>query len=166
MPISFSAAALALGARVIDVAMRRSEEEQPATFTSASLDNDRLAPAPIRPEWILEGNPEARCEWLSGGTRGGADMAHWSCTAGRFRWEFAWDESVLFLEGEVFVTNDRGNACHGKPGVSMFFPAGTTAVWDVPRYIRKIAFNRRPTPYPLHVVDRAASRIARIAGVK
>lgn len=169
MPFALHAAALTLGARVIDVAFGSGETNRPPTFSAAELDPDRLEPAPIRPEWILEGRPEARCERISVGTRGGADMSHWSCTAGRFRWRFGWDESVLFLEGEVFIRDDSGNTCHGVPGVTMFFPAGSSAVWEVPRYIRKIAFNRRPTPYPLHLVDRAACRlagVARIAGPK
>ena len=161
----FSAAALALGARLADTTFGRKEPARPVTFSATELDPDRLEPAPIRPEWILEGTPEARCARLSVGTRGGADTAHWSCTAGRFRWEFGWDETVLFLEGEVIVTDETGNIRHGVPGVTMFFPAGTSAVWDVPRYVRKIAFNRRPTPLPLHVIDRVACKLARAAGM-
>ena len=133
---------------------------------AATLDKAALKSSPIRPEWILEGEPKARCEYLSQGTLGGANSAHWSCTAGRFRWNYGWDETVLFLEGEAIITDDQGNVFRAEPGVSIFFPAGTSAVWEVPHYIRKIAFNRRPPRYLLNLIDRGASKIARLAGLK
>ena len=134
-------------------------------ISATTLDPEKLKPSPIRPEWILEGEPEARCAHLSYGTRGFSNTAHWSCTAGRFHWNYGWDETVLFLEGEAFITDEEGGITHGEPGVSVFFPAGTSAEWEVPHYIRKIAFNRRPTPYALHLIDRCASKIARLAGL-
>lgn len=133
-------------------------------FTAADLDPAKLEPAPIRPEWIIEGEPEARCAYLATGTLGWGNTAHWSCTAGRFRWHFGWDETVLILEGEVIVTDDDGTVYHGVPGTTLFFPAGSSAVWDVPRYVRKIAFNQRAVPLPLHIAERIAARVARLMG--
>ncbi len=143
----------------------RAAEGNTAVFTATVLDPAQLQPAPIRPGWILEGKPEARCAHLSTGTRGWADTAHWSCTAGKFRWHYGWDETVLFLEGEVFITDEAGRTCHGVPGTSVLFPAGTSAVWEVPQYIRKIAFNHRVVPLPLHLAERVAHRLGRALGL-
>ncbi|MBD8892151.1 cupin domain-containing protein [Roseibium litorale] len=135
-------------------------------FTLAALDPSNLKPAPIRPHWILEGSPEAKCINLSNGTRGWTSTDHWSCTAGKFSWHYGWDETVLFLEGEVRITDDAGVVYHGKPGVSLFFPAGTSATWEVPNYIRKIAFNQRPVPVYLDFPARVIRKLQRMAGLE
>ena len=133
-------------------------------FTFSVLEPDNLQPAPIRPEWILDGSPEARCSTLSIGTRRWASTNHWSCTKGKFHWHFRWDETVLFVEGEVTITDEAGNIYHGRPGVSLFFPAGTSAVWEVPSYIRKIAFNQKPVPYYLNLADRIVTKLGHLLG--
>lgn len=135
-------------------------------FTLAALDPAKLKPAPIRPHWILEGAPEAKCVNLSNGTRGWTSTDHWSCTAGKFRWHYGWDETVLFLEGEVRITDDAGVVYEGRPGVSLFFPAGTSATWHVPNYIRKIAFNQRPVPVYLDFPARVIRKLQRMAGLE
>jgi len=127
-------------------------------FPARMLDPGELAPAPIRPHWILEGTPEAKCKTLSVGTRGWATTDHWSCTAGKFHWYYGWDESVVFLEGEAFITDAQGKTYHGVPGVTVFFPAGTSATWHVPHYIRKLAFNDRPVPKPAHYAVRLVDK--------
>jgi uncharacterized cupin superfamily protein len=141
------------------------QSSAPGKFTQAVLDVSRLEPRPIRPEWILEGQPEARCANLSIGTRGWGSTDHWSCTAGKFRWHFGWDETVLFLEGEVRITDETGKVYLGQPGVSVFFPAGTSSVWEVPTYIRKIAFNHRPVPRYAHLADRIVNKLQRMTGL-
>jgi uncharacterized cupin superfamily protein len=139
-----------------------------AIFTLDPMDAADLTPAPIRPEWILEGNPEARCKRLAGLSDRRGDICHWSCTAGRFRWHYGWDEGVMFLEGRVEITDRNGNTYVGEPGVSLFFPAGTVAEWHVPDYVRKIAFNHNPVPRSLHlatrVMDKAKSLFGRLQG--
>ncbi len=131
-------------------------------FTFAQLDSDLLEPAPIRPEWVLEGSPEAKCCNLSVSTGRLATTDHWSCTKGKFRWHFEWDETVLFLEGAVTITDDRGIVYHGRPGVSLFFPAGTSAIWEVDHYIRKLAFNSRPLSPPLNFLSRVERKLLKI----
>ncbi|GAB4528566.1 MAG: hypothetical protein Tsb0019_30500 [Roseibium sp.] len=140
----------------------------PLLFTLDLMHVGDLEPAPIRPEWVLEGNPQARCKRLAGLSDYRGDICHWSCTAGRFRWHYGWDEGVMFLEGEVEITDRNGNTYVGKPGVSLFFPAGTVAEWHVPKYIRKIAFNHNPVPRNLHrltrVMDKAKALLGRLQG--
>ncbi|WP_208988281.1 cupin domain-containing protein [Labrenzia sp. VG12] len=128
-------------------------------FVNDMIDKDQLEPAPIRPAWILEGNPEAKGKQLAGHKFGWGDATHWSCTAGKFQWQYGWDESVMFLEGEVTITDENGNVYVGTPGTFLFFPAGTTAVWEVPTYIRKLAFNQKPVPWYLHYQSRIIERL-------
>ena len=133
-------------------------------FGYAELDPARLSPAPIPAEWILDGAPAARAVSLFTASAGNATTDHWSCTAGTFRWHYGWDETVLFLEGEVAITDGNGRVYHGRPGVSLFLPAGTSAVWHVPVYIRKLAFNHKPMPTPLRIADRVFDKVRRVMG--
>ncbi|MBL6430831.1 MAG: hypothetical protein HPM95_05035 [Alphaproteobacteria bacterium] len=68
-----------------------------AGLTHARLDELELAPAPIDPDWILEGAPEARVAQIAEGSDAGATMAVWDCTAGRFDWYFGCEEAVFIL---------------------------------------------------------------------
>ena len=67
-----------------------------------------LAPDPIRPNWIIEGKPEARSRRLAESADGTSSVMAWSCTAGRFTWCYAVDETVHIISGEVFVTDGSG----------------------------------------------------------
>ncbi|WP_164186526.1 cupin domain-containing protein, partial [Stenotrophomonas maltophilia] len=68
----------------------------------------QLNPAPINPDWFLDGNPQARAREQSASRDRAAYAAIWDCTAGTFRWYFGWDETVCILEGEVHVTDAEG----------------------------------------------------------
>jgi len=133
-------------------------------FTLDRMDVGALEPAPIQPDWILEGTPQAKCKQLAGMSDRRGNVCHWSCTAGRFRWHYHLDECVMFLEGRVEILDRNGTAYVGEPGVSLFFPAGTVAEWHVPDYIRKIAFNHNPVPAPLRLVTRAADKARTLLG--
>jgi hypothetical protein len=111
----------------------------------ASTDPARLEPAPIRPEWVLQGAPVARAVELSRSPDGTAMTALWDCTAGAFNWFFAGDETVHIVEGEV-VVEDEGGTRTLRAGDVALFSAGTWAKWTVPVYVRKVAFCRDPLP--------------------
>lgn len=105
-----------------------------------------LKPLPIEPSWILSGDPRARGGNHSESVDGWASTALWECTAGRFRWHFAWEETVLIQEGEVRVTDAQGGTTVLRPGDMAYFPADSWFVWEVESFVRKIAFCRRPVP--------------------
>ena len=84
-----------------------------------------LAPDPIRPSWIIEGKPEARSRRLAESADGTSSVMAWSCTAGRFRWCYAVDETVHIISGEVFVTDGSGATRRLGPGDMAFVPAGS-----------------------------------------
>lgn len=111
-----------------------------------SLDDIVMKPAPIEPSWILNGQPTARSGSHSENIDGRASTNVWDCTAGSFRWHFVWEETVMILEGEVHVTNDAGQKHVLNAGSIGYFPGGTWWTWEVPVYVRKIAFCRALSP--------------------
>jgi uncharacterized cupin superfamily protein len=125
--------------------------------------NVLLNPSPIRPDWILEGNPIARNRVLSSSRDGSASTLIWDCTAGRFNWFYSIDETVYVIEGSVIVKDPSGLIRRVVAGETIFFPAGSEAEWTVEDYIRKIAFCRSPLPRPLVFAKRGFRFLKRIA---
>jgi uncharacterized cupin superfamily protein len=108
-----------------------------------------LMPSPIRPNWVLEGNPVACNQLLSVSADGNARSYIWDCTAGRFNWFYKADETIYVIEGGVVLTDGTGTARRLCAGDTIFFPAGAHAEWHVENYIRKFALVRTPLPKPL-----------------
>lgn len=104
--------------------------------------HDDLDAAPIEPSWVLAGVPVARAKTLAATADGRSETALWDCTAGQFRWHFGVDETVHVLAGEVVVTSPSGATSTLREGDVAFFPAGTSSVWTVESYVKKLAFLR------------------------
>lgn len=124
-----------------------------------------LDACPINPAWVIEGAPMARNAILSRSADGGACTLIWDCTAGLFNWRYDIDETVYVLEGEVVVRDESGAEHRLGPGDSAFFPAGSSAVWRVEKYVRKVAFCRNPVPQPIMFAARVVKKLARMAGL-
>jgi uncharacterized cupin superfamily protein len=118
-----------------------------------------LVPDPIRPEWIIEGTPQARSLALAQSRDGASSVMAWSCTAGRFNWHYTVDETVHIISGEVFVTNEKNEVCRLGPGDMAFFPAGTRSTWRVPVEVRKLAVCRHNMPWPVAIAVRALNKM-------
>jgi uncharacterized cupin superfamily protein len=118
-----------------------------------------LVPDPIRPEWIIEGTPQARSKPLAHSRDGASSVMAWSCTAGRFNWHYTVDETVHNISGEVYITNERSEVCRLGPGDMAFFPAGSRSTWQVPVEVRKLAVCRHNMPWPLAIAVRALTKI-------
>ncbi len=114
-----------------------------------------LAAAPIPSDWIIEGKPEARRAELSRSPDGAAVTVVWETSKGKFRWYFNIDETVDIIDGEVFVTDDKGAERRLGAGDVAYFPAGTWSVWRVPDHLRKIAFIRHGMAKPVAFLARA-----------
>jgi uncharacterized cupin superfamily protein len=119
-------------------------------------------PCPIVKDWILEGNPVARNEFLSGSADGMANTFYWDCTAGRFNWFYSFDETLQILEGSVTLKDPQGRSTRVVPGDVIFFPAGSRAEWTVHGYVRKLAFCRTPLPAPLVLARHWLQRLKRL----
>jgi len=116
-------------------------------------------PSPIRPAWILEGNPVARIHLLSASADGTATTVIWDCSAGRFNWFYSIDETVYVLEGAVTLKEPSGASRRVVAGDTVFFPAGSRAEWTVDSYIKKLAFLRSPLPPSLATARRMVKRV-------
>lgn len=101
---------------------------------------------PINPDWVLEGSPRARIgEW---GESPDGTTSHWTwdCTAGRFRWYYEVDESIVVVAGSVSIQLDDEPPVLLSAGDAAYFPAGHWATWQVDDYVRKQAVVRVPVP--------------------
>jgi hypothetical protein len=118
--------------------------------------------APIAPSWILEGTPTARSALLSGSTDASGFTIMWECTAGRFNWYYAIDETVYILEGAVTLTHPSGAKRQLAAGSTYFFPRGTQAEWQIDSYVRKIAFCQEPMSDKLMLLLRIFRALKRV----
>jgi len=130
-------------------------------ITFASPAEVELLDDPIPPRWVIAGSPQARSRRLSCSADGTSSTMAWSCTAGRFNWHYSVDETLHIISGEVFVTDESGQTHRLAAGDMVFFPAGTSSVWNVPNFVRKIAFCRHSMPRPAGLALRVWNKIAR-----
>ncbi|MCM2291711.1 cupin domain-containing protein [Allorhizobium sp. BGMRC 0089] len=121
---------------------------------SAPARSLEMRPQPIHPDWIIEGEPQARLADHSRSDDEASVTAVWDCTAGTFRWHFGWDETVVIQEGSVLVTTEDGSERLLKTGDIAYFKAGSWATWRIDTYVRKIAFLRKPFPEPVAILYR------------
>lgn len=133
-------------------------------LVAGAIDSQPMRPAPIEPSWILEGTPTARFASHSQGGDDAAVTGVWDCTAGEFRWHFGWDETVLILEGEVLVTDEDGTERLLRAGDVAYFTAGSWYTWRIDRYLKKLAFCRKPFPRPLALAYRLR-KLLRTGGI-
>ncbi|MBF2717415.1 cupin domain-containing protein [Agrobacterium vitis] len=150
MPVKLLFAAMAGAA----MALPRFRAEDTPPLVAANADHLSLQPAPINPDWVLEGDPQARLANHSQSPDEASSTAVWDCTAGSFRWYFGWDETVVIQEGEVHVTAQDGTERLLKTGDIAYFKGGTWATWRIETYVRKIAFLRKPFPEPIATLYR------------
>jgi hypothetical protein len=119
-----------------------------------------LSPEPIPSCNVIDGQPEATTLVLAE-RPGGLAAGLWSCTAGRFRWDYATDEVIHIVEGEAVITDQDGEVVLVGPGDVVRFVGGTSAVWDVPERIKKVwvlpAGRRDPASRLLRRVRRSAT---------
>ena len=132
-----------------------------ATITSGT-ETPHFVASPIRATWILGGEPVARVALLSSSADGTASTYYWDCTAGRFNWYYAFDETLHILEGSVKLKAPSGNSQLVVAGDTIFFPAGSQAEWTVDKYIRKLAFCRTPLPSYLISARDVGRRLKRL----
>ena len=119
-----------------------------------------LSPAPIPPDWILEGSPAAREKHLAGSSDQRAATIMWDCTAGRFNRLYDTDEVIHVLEGSAVIEDVAGVRRRLQPGDTVFFPAGSRYHWAIPDYIRHVAFRHSPLSPEMRVVSGIVGRLS------
>jgi uncharacterized cupin superfamily protein len=121
-----------------------------------------LNAAPIARDWILDGSPETRNKEIAKSSDQTSYIMVWDCTAGRFNWHYSMDETLVVTSGEAFISDQNSGERRIGPGDIVFFPAGTSATWHVPTYIRKVAFLRQTMPRPMGYGVRAWNMLLRM----
>ena len=124
-----------------------------------------LQATPISADWVLEGRPETRSHELARSHGLTSFTMVWDCTAGRFKWDYNKDETLVVLSGEAFITAGNDGERRIGPGDVVFFPAGSSATWRVPNYIKKVAFLRHTMPRPAGFGVLAWNKLLRILGL-
>jgi uncharacterized cupin superfamily protein len=106
----------------------------------------QLSDTPIPPALVTEGKQVARTWTAAQSLDQLVTQGVWECTAGKFPWDYAWDEFVMVLEGEAVITPENGNPLTLRAGDFGYFPSGLKVEWHVPKYIRKTFVLRTPEP--------------------
>jgi hypothetical protein len=108
---------------------------------------DDLAPDPMDPSWIIEGNPQARSRRLFLDPDRSISAILWDCTAGRFDWHYGGDEIIQIVDGEAELTFPSGTVTTVKPGDVVYFPGAQIVRFNVPHYVRKVSlYSDRTSP--------------------
>lgn len=118
----------------------------PQHIVTANPSKVELDDAPFPREWVLDGQPQARAKEIARSDDTSMKVVVWSCTRGRFRWQYDVDEMVQILSGEVVITDHNGRERRLTDGDTAFFPAGTWSVWQVTEDVRKVAVCRDTMP--------------------
>jgi uncharacterized cupin superfamily protein len=109
----------------------------------------QLADFPIPSEQILEGEPAARI-WIAAQSSDlKVTQGVWDCTAGKFSWDYIWDEFVVVLEGEVTIAEEGGQRYTLRASDFVRLPFGLKTTWHVPKYVKKTFILRTPEPLEL-----------------
>ena len=135
--------------------------DAPNSIFKIDLDFTEMEPDPIPAEWILAGAPEARTNKLVTSRDWSSAVVVWDCTPGSFKWHYVKDETVHFLSGEAFMTDDDGTEHRFAGGDIAFFPAGTTCTWRVTEHIRKVAVVRETIWRPLGFLLKLSKKLLR-----
>jgi uncharacterized cupin superfamily protein len=122
-----------------------------------------LQPALFPQEWIIEGRPQARAREIARSQDGAMSVIAWSCSRGRFRWQYQIDEMLHILSGQVVLTDENGVERRVGPGDTVFCPAGSSFIWNVMEDVRKVAVCHVAVPKPVVFGLRAWNKISRIA---
>jgi uncharacterized cupin superfamily protein len=122
-----------------------------------------LSPSPFPSEWVREGCPQAQATAIARSRDGAMTVIAWSCTKGRFRWQYQVDEMAHILSGEVFITDQSGTERRLGPGDTVFFSAGSWSDWHVTQDVRKVAVCHVAVPKLVGRALRAWNRLCRTA---
>ena len=115
-------------------------------MVTAASPPEPLADMPIDPAQVTAGCPTARGAVLTQSADKRLSSGLWTCEPGEFDWEYAWDEFVYVLEGQVTVTQEDGKSFELGPGDMAHFPLGLKTHWKVTSAVRKFFVLKTPEP--------------------
>ena len=125
-------------------------------FVRDRMNGATLTAAPINKDWIEGGDPKASLAILAYSDDRATSTILWQCSAGKFTWRYAIDETIYFLDGEVMISVGGKPAKRYGAGDSIHFSRGAVATWEIETFIRKVAFCRSVLPRPFIEARRMA----------
>src|SRR5882672_11153495 len=134
----------------------------PQQVITANPATVELSPSPFPAEWVFEGSPQAQATAIAHSRDGAMTVIAWSCTKGRFRWQYKVDEMAHILSGEVFITDESGTERRLGAGDTVFFASGSTCLWRVTEDVRKVAVCHAAVPRLVGLGLRAWNKLRRI----
>jgi uncharacterized cupin superfamily protein len=137
---------------------------RPRTLAIQISKYKELGPAPISPDWIISGVPEASYKELTKSVDKTSLFFTWDCTSGRFDWHYDHEEMFVIISGEAFITGEDGIERRLGPGDMAYCPTGSFCTWRIPHRVKKIAMLRRSLPAPLSFMMRAWHKLSQMVG--
>lgn len=81
---------------------------------------------------VLEGDPQAGVKMVYGGPEDAVSSGIFSCTKGKFRMEYPFNEHATVLVGNVTLTNEvTGESVNYSAGDAWFIEQGTPVTWNI-----------------------------------
>ena len=101
---------------------------------------------PVPEEDILQGAPAPSGKVLWQSDNQCLLNGVWSCTLGSFQFEFTWDETIYFIDGQVEISDQSGHSQIYNAGDYIHISKGSKTVWNVKRKILKVFYIRSDDP--------------------
>jgi ethanolamine utilization protein EutQ (cupin superfamily) len=76
-----------------------------------------------------------------------------------FRWNYNYDETIHFIEGSVTFDDGRGTTWSAGAGDVVYFPKGSSVIWNVHTCVRKLAVCCQTFPEPIAAAVRMLRRL-------
>jgi len=105
-----------------------------------------LDPWPIPEGDVLEGSPSASGNILWQSDNQCLLNGVWSCTSGSFQFDFTWDETIYFIEGQVEIIDQLEHSQIYNAGDYIHISKGTKTVWNVKKTLLKVFYIRSDAP--------------------
>jgi uncharacterized cupin superfamily protein len=121
--------------------------------------NTTFATSPIEPNWIVDGEPQARRVDVFVSHDKFSRTILWECTSGEFDWFYDHEETVYILDGAVVLRDGSSPPRRLGRGDMVLFPAGAKVRWQIDDFVRKLAFLRVAPPKPIILATRALGRM-------
>lgn len=115
-------------------------------ITSTTVSETNLDPWPIGKENILSGDAEAYGTVLWQSKDKLLCNGVWSCTAGKFNWEYTWNETFYLTQGKMTISVDNAESTEYNAGDLVFIPHGTSTTWTIIEPVRKVFHLESETP--------------------
>lgn len=115
----------------------------------ASTVSPVLKEMPLPADWVLEGTPVPMGQILLRSPDKKQFTGFWECPAGRFRFDFAYHETIRILGGSAVIEDETGAVHTLTAGDLAHFPLGSKTIWRVETYVKKLFFILTPEPLDL-----------------